>query len=363
MKLLQIFNQVINEVKTLTEVDWEGEFKDVQKQCISHEELAEYLNDVRKNASIPDYADRKQFNPKQPFIHSKSKLFKTPIGKDININSFIKEITKRPKSFISQNAKMEKTGDANTFVYNNGIPSFRGLIYDIANQNFKVINTCPGAGACVNICYALKGNYVRFSNAYDSFTRRLNYLLNFPKEFEEGLYDEIKQKCIEHKAFKGYKFKVAIRWNDSGDFFTKKYVQIAHSVINRLLKEGYNVEDFLHTKVADVAADTEFTTIPSFSLGGSKKELNKISKNQKLSDLITPDEYGRFDLDRLDDITKLKQAIANKLGVSSKMVLTYDELMRTPVSKSPKWYTITTTDDGDDATRRSDVKINFQVKH
>lgn len=344
----------------LSEIDWQNDFSDVQKTCVDPKELAEYLNAVKANAD-KDYGEREKFKKTQPFIHAKSKLF-AGSKKKVNIDLFIQQITTKPKSLISQNEKMSHTGEANTFVYNTGIPAFRGIAYDLDKGKFYYINTCPGAGTCVTICYALKGNYIRYQGSYDSMTRRLNLLLNSPNEYEEQLYNEIKAKCKMHKAIKGYKFKVSIRWNDSGDFFTKKYVEIAHSVINRLRSEGYNVEEFLHTKIASVAQDKDFD-VTSFSLGGNKKELAKIGPEQKISDVVGRELFAGLDLDKLSDIEKLKELLAIQIGVNKKLILTYDELMRTPESKKPKWYTITMPGDGDDATRRKDVIRNFQTEH
>lgn len=344
----------------LSEIDWQNDFSDVQKTCVDPKELAEYLNKVKANAD-KDYGEREKFKKTQPFIHAKSKLF-TGSKNKVNIDLFINQITSKPKSLISQNEKMSHTGEANTFVYNTGIPAFRGIAYDLENGKFYYINTCPGAGTCVTICYALKGNYIRYQNSYDSMTRRLNLLLNSPDEYEEQLYNELKNKCKQHKAVKGYKFKVSIRWNDSGDFFTKKYVDIAHSVIDRLRSEGYNIEEFLHTKIASVAQDKDFD-VTSFSLGGNKKELAKIGPKQKISDVVGKELFAGLNLDKLDDIQKLKELLAMKIGVNKKLILTYDELMRTSESKTPKWYTITMPGDGDDATRRKDVIRNFQTEH
>jgi len=344
----------------LNEIDWQDTFSDVKKTCISPEDLADYLNRVKAN-SDKKTKDREKFGKNLPYVHAKSKLL-GPEHEDIDINSFIEQITKKPNSLISQNDKMKKTGDANTVVYNTGIPAFRGVAYDIDKGKFYYINTCPGAGVCVKICYALKGNYIRYQGSYDNMTRRLNLLLNNPEEFESQLYDEIKDKCIEHKAIKGYKFKVLIRWNDSGDFFTKKYVDIAHNVISRLKKDGYNVEEFLHTKIASVAQDPDFE-VTSYSMGGNKKELAKIGPDQKISDVVGKALFAGLDLDKLSDIEKLKELLAMQMGINKKLILTYDELMQTPVTKKPKWYTITMPGDGDDATRRKDVIRNFQTEH
>ena len=86
----------------------------------------------------------------------------------------------------------------------------------------KLVNvkgsTCSG-------CYALKGNYIRYQESNESTTRRLNYLLNYPDKYQAQMYNEMKAKCDEHQALEGYKNMVVIRWNDSGDFFGKKYVK------------------------------------------------------------------------------------------------------------------------------------------
>jgi hypothetical protein len=344
----------------LNEIDWQDTFSDVQKTCVDPKEFSDYLNKVKANAD-KGYGEREKFKKTQPYVHAKSRLFAGSKTK-VNLDLFIKQITTKPNTLISQNEKMTHTGEANTFVYNTGIPAFRGIAYDIEKDKFYYINTCPGAGTCVTICYALKGNYIRYPGSYDNMTRRLNLLLNYPDKFEEQLYSELKAKCVEHKAIKGYKFKVSIRWNDSGDFFTKKYVEIAHSVIDRLRSEGYNIEEFLHTKIASVAQDTDFD-VTSFSMGGNKKELAKIGSEQKISDVVGKSLFTGLDLNKLSDIQKLKELLAMQIGVNKKFILTYDELMQTPVSKKPKWYTITTPGDGDDATRRKDVIRNFQTEH
>lgn len=346
--------------KLINEVNW-SEFDDVSKKCVEPKELANYLNRVNAN-SKKDYPDREKFGPDKPIIHSKSKSLK--MDKDeIDLKHFIQEITKPPLTIVGGNDKMLKTGGVNEFVYKTGIPALRGVVYDIAQDKFYYINTCPGAGACITICYARKGNYTRYPAAYDSMTRRLNYLLNFPEKYEEQLRDELREKCIEHKALKGYKFKVTMRWNDSGDFFSKKYVEIAKRVISTLQSEGYNIEHYVHTKVADVAKDTAFNAT-SFSLGANKRETNKIDvSKQKVSDIVGPELFKGLDLHKNQDMAKLKTLLAIKLGIKEKFILTYDELMHTPVAKKPLWYVITTPTDGDDAAKRKDVIRDLLIQH
>ena len=58
----------------IDEIDWKDKFSDVQKECILHEDLVQYLNDVLANAPLTT-AKRKKFSVKSPFIHSKISFF------------------------------------------------------------------------------------------------------------------------------------------------------------------------------------------------------------------------------------------------------------------------------------------------
>jgi hypothetical protein len=357
----------------LSEIDWEGDFSDVKKSCMPLPQLIEYLNDLIRNRDLST-KDRKKFPTSLPFIHAKTRL----LGADSEYNdgtvkgnfetadveTFIKRMTEPPHNVINFSSKMLKTGGFNDFVYKTGLPAFRGLAYDIQNKKFVIINTCPGAGTCRQGCYALSGRFIQYPASYDSMTRRLNYLLNFPKEYEERLYTELKDKCIYHKALKGYKFRVMFRWNDSGDFFTEKYVKMAENVINRLKQEGYNIISAAHTKIASVAQDSELDST-SFSADANKRELSKINpENQKLSVRFPSSEFKDLDLDRIDDLEILKERVAEYYDIPNiDDILSYDDMMSTKDMGVKKYYVIITPNDGDDAVYRSDVKKIIHTEH
>lgn len=357
----------------LTEVDWEGDFKDVKETCINPNELVKYLNQLRDNATSKD---KTKFDKGKPFIHAKSPLIHTPDeyrkGVDskweaepseegINVEHFIKQITAKPNTVINSLDKMDKTGSHLDFVYKTGIPAFRGIIYDIENDKFHIINTCPGAGSCALICYALKGNYIRFSNSYDSMTRRLNYLMNYPDKYEQQLYDELKAKAIEHDALKGYKNRVILRWNDSGDFFSEKYLNIANSVMSRLQKDGYNVESYAYTKTADNLDKAEFET--TFS-DDANKEQTKKGKDAKKKAIIVPKQLiKRLNLNKISDEAEAKKIISNHYKVPLDTVLSYDDIKYRPEGNERIWNVIVTNKDGDDAAYRKDVKRIFLIEH
>lgn len=356
-----LLREAIESYNFLTEIDWEGDFSDVKKTCVNTEDVVTYLNKVIANAPKAT-ADREKFDAKHPYVHSKSTFFKKGEEK-VDIDFFIQKITTPPINIINTNEKILKTGGQNEYVYKTGIPAFRGIAYDIDKKQFIYINTCPGAGDCVFICYALKGRFIQYPASYDSMTRRLNYLLNYPAKYEAQLYDELKAKCKEHKALKGYKSKVLLRWNDSGDFFTKRYVAMADKTIKRLKEEGYNVDSYLYTKMADVAKTADFG-VTSFSSGANKQQSGQIDpSSQKTADVIPTGLFKGLDLMKIADIETLKGRVAQSLKVSQNDVIDYDELMQTPESESPRWYVIVTPNDGDDAAKRRDVKRVLLTQH
>jgi hypothetical protein len=332
------------------EIDWDVTWSDVEKICWDTDKLVEYLNDVISNRGVKT-KKRKKFPSTSPFIHASSKL----LGKeDIDINDFIEQITKKPNNVVNPNDKMLKSGMPNEFVYKTGIPALRGIVYDIEKNKFFVINTCPGAGECALICYARKNNYIRYPESYDSMTRRLNYMLNYPDEYENMLYEELKEKCIEHGAKTGYEPKVLFRWNDSGDFFSKRYRLMAYRVMKKLTSEGYNIEDAAYTKVADAVNDPKLSNI-AFSTGGKRSEIERIAKLGKISDMIPKKLFADLDIQKITDKVILKQRIAEVYGYNIQEIITYKEMMKIPDSGIPQYYVIVTNKDGDDAIYRKDV--------
>jgi hypothetical protein len=345
----------------INEIDWKHTFSDVKPTCTDAKKIVDYLNAVRANAEI-DYGEREKFSQQMPFFHSKSKFFKdTESG--IDIDYFIEQITTPPKTIVNTNEKILKSGGPNEFVYKTGIPAFRGIAYDIERDKFVFVNTCPGAGKCRVICYALKGRYIQYAEAYDSLTRRLNYLLNYPDKYEAQLYQELKEKCEEHKAYEGYKQKVILRWNDAGDFFAKRYIRMAADVMQRLKKEGYNIDSYAYTKIADMAKSKTLDHL-TFSTDSNKKESEKIDpKTQKISQVVPSELFAGLDLMRISDERKLKDNIIQYFKLNPEDVITYDELRITPIHNYPKWHVIVTPNDGDDAAFRKDVKTILLTQH
>jgi len=341
------------------EVDWEGDWSDVHKQCLDHDRLVEYLNAVRGNRGRKT-KDREKFAAAMPFIHASSDLFKDG---DLDVDDFIKRITEKPNNVVNTSDKMLKSGMPNEFVYKTGVPAFRGIVYDIKGEKFYVVNTCPGAGDCVILCYARKNNFIRFNESYDSMTKRLNYMLNSPDDYEKMLYEELKEKCEMHDAKAGYEPKVLFRWNDSGDFFSERYRVMAPRVMKRLQDEGYNIDHGAYTKVADAANDPNMGGNVAFSTGGLRREADKVKEAGKVSSWVPKELFAGLDVKKIDDKRKLKGIVAKHFGLEEPDILTYGEMMRTPEGPEPRWHVLVTPGDGDDALYRKDVKTILLTEH
>lgn len=102
--------------------------------------------------------------------------------------------------WLTRNSKIEKMSGVKT--YNWGIPAYK------ASSGFK---TCPNAAACVKGCYATQGAYL-FSNVAKVFEARLK--LSLSNRFVDVMNAELRRRKVER-----------LRIHDSGDFFSKEYLE------------------------------------------------------------------------------------------------------------------------------------------
>jgi hypothetical protein len=386
--------------------------------CLNPKDVTEFINSIRKNAIKLDDKYKRfindsefdrlkgiKFTRAQPFIHSKSKLFKdegervekenriisqlkkeldevyktyrqSKNNKDaenyekiikakiehlsnvhdglaVDIDNFKKNLMVLPNSIIGKNAKMMKSGADNEFVVNTGIPAVGAIIYNRANDSFEMVETCPGRGSCATFCYAMSHNYTRFFGTYDIMIRRLNFMINDPKGYEEMFFNELyslaknkgaiitekkideaikqfininKQKINVIKSknpnlndsdaidmlkeeydkylldFMNKSNKIVLRWNDSGDWFSEDYVTIGSNVVRRLRAMRVNITTTTYTKIAQVSADIRGVwdakkDFAIYSVGGaSKREVQKFKElekgdvsNRPIKNAISPD--------------------------------------------------------------------------
>ncbi len=376
----QLYNYRLNESASINEVDWDEEFSDVKKTCLSPEMVVKMLNDQlsRLNKSSKD---REKIDANTPII-SRGNL---PLADgDIDVEHFIKEITTKPKQIFDRNPKMEKS-DTGGFQYtvNTGIPALRGIIYDIDNGKFFTINTCPGAGSCAVSCYARKGFYIMNDGKNLKYIQRLNLLLNDPEEYENIIMDELDPLAYKIKRDsrkEGKDIKLVIRWNDAGDFFAKKYYDIAISVTNQLVKAGYNIESYAYTKMGDIANIADPNFVMNFSDDANKKETAKVdTESAKISKIVpkelfkdiflkdgpsyVKDEKGKAMFKDEGSKERLKNLISVKYNVPYETLAFNDELP--PEQSSDYLYNVIVlpTGDSDIAAQRRDVRVSFLLQH
>lgn len=114
-------------------------------------------------------------------------------------------------NLLTQNQKLKETSkQMGIKIFNFSIPAYK-------SKNGNTI--CKYAKDCVKYCYAQKGNYKRFPKIGELMEQR--YALSLTNNFVALMNMEIKKKKVG-----------AIRIHDSGDFYSKEYlnkwVQIAN---------------------------------------------------------------------------------------------------------------------------------------
>ena len=122
-------------------------------------------------------------------------------------------------NLLTQNAKMKKSS----------IKTFNFGITALYSERYSM-KTCPSAKECAVNCYARQGTYTwtPVKNAYEN---RLGITLQ--DNFSELMIDEIKRKKAQ-----------VIRIHDSGDFYSREYLQKWLKVMDNLP----NVKFYTYTK-------------------------------------------------------------------------------------------------------------------
>lgn len=354
-----IRNLVIEEYEQLTEIDWADKYEDVQKQEVQPKELVDYLNRIVANRGKKT-KDRERFSRDNPFLHASSKL----IGDHVNIEQFAKRITQKPMYIIGVNEKMQHSGRPNEYFIKIGVPPFRGIVYDIEENKFYNISTCPGAGACLKVCYVFTGNYIRYSKPFDKMTRVLNYLLNYPNEFKEQLKNELTYKLKEVGAHGDNVTSVMLRVNDSGDFFSHTYYTICQSIIAELRTDGYRISGQAHTKMASIANRNDSEIETSFSTDASTKQQKRVDFNKKKTSTTFPiSQFKDLNLKTMSGRNETLNRVATFFGLDRNVVKSYTDIMQSKDDGIPKLIGVVFPGDGDDLLNRRDVLKIIHTQH
>ena len=128
----------------------------VSKRVLSKDELISYLDRIigKTKSKTEKY--------KLPYIHSSNVPIVNEEGQKYDLEQLAQLFSKRPEKILKQNEKMQHSDGSASQFYNVGLPALKGLAIDEDKNEFIVIDTCPGAGQCKLVCYAMKGGYVQW---------------------------------------------------------------------------------------------------------------------------------------------------------------------------------------------------------
>lgn len=308
---------------------------------------------------------------KLPNIHRSNVPIVTQGGQRYDLDKLAKLFTERPKKILKQNEKMQHSDGTTSQFYNVGLPALVGLAVDEDTNEFVIINTCPGAGACKLYCYALKGGYVQYPSSNISQTRLLNFLYNDPDGFLGMLESEIARNEAKNKK---KNIKTVIRWHDAGDFFSPQYLEKSY----RLARKFPEVDFYAYTKIASVAQGERPNNFKmNFSMGAQPGQERKIDFSTTKNSRIVPremfffalekDSSGKWQYKSQEALQTVKNRIASEFDIDPKSIISYDEMMQIPVDDDPsargKWNVIVKPGDGDDSANRNDVLTSLLLIH
>jgi len=197
-------------------------------------------------------------------------------------------------NLLTQNRKLKDTSKTiGKRVFNFGITAYKSM-------TGKLI--CPFAKDCVKFCYAQKGAY-SWSNVKPAFEKR--YELTKTDNFINLMNSEIKRKKVDF-----------LRIHDSGDFYSKSYIQKWFTIAN----QNPNVKFYAYTKSFILF---QGLTIPNnldiiFSEGGKHDKLinTKIDRHARIfnnkQELI---KQGYIDASKNDLLATKFFNSSNKVGL------------------------------------------------
>ena len=384
----------------LNEIDFEGEFGDVTANCLRPEAVVKWLNDelerLKHNQNIKREKDRISRGTRDMIVTQGNINDVRNESGDINIDTFITNITKEPETIFDSNPKAEKSDVGRPqLTVNTGLPAIVGIVYDLDKKQFYSITTCPSAGKCQIGCYARKAFYGMDDSKTMKLTQRLNLLLNNPKRYEEMIFSELEPLAIEMRESSvgmPENYTLVIRWNDAGDFFGERYFKIAVDVTKTLLGKGYNVKSYAYSKRSQyvIELDNDKNFVINFSTDAAQDDIKAIkgysgSETVKQSHRVPKDIFKGFFMKKgphyvknhlglakfVDDKApeQLKDKIFNEYGGEfgfSRDSLKYNyELPKNPQEGEHRKYNVIVlpTGDSDIAAQRDDVRMSFLLEH
>ena len=159
-------------------------------------------------------------------------------------------------NILTQNAKLKKTSKlTQRRVLNFGIPAYK-------SETGKV--TCPFADECVKYCYARKGTF-RWPNTINAYEKRFRIARS--TDFERIMNAAL---LINNPHF--------VRVHDSGDYFSKKYIDRWFSIMraNPAIKFYSYTNSVLLIKMYDKGVPENFDYILSTD-GKQREHVDKLN--------------------------------------------------------------------------------------
>lgn len=177
----------------------------------------------------------------------------------------------RPARLLTQNRELKAIG-----VWNWSIPAWAGKLETGVNYN-----TCPSAGVCRHVCYALNGTY-RFPAVKAKHQANLRFVLEDLPGWEAAMSAE-----LSAPRFDG----VFLRVHDAGDFFSDDYT----AAWLRIMRARPEVTFYAYTKEVRrfrrlVEPDPPPNFLWVFSLGGTQDSELDMARD-RVADVF-PDEQA-----------------------------------------------------------------------
>lgn len=358
----------------LDEINWqEPDIANVSSRCMSIQQVADFFN-----SELDRWKAGEKRNPNMPNIAKGVILGKE---EEIDVKEFARKLSMPPKTIFDKGEKSKHSVDTNTMTINTGIPALRGLVWDKENNEFRVINTCPGAGKCAIDCYALQGFYIFNDGKNLKLAQRLQMIFQDPEAyFIQGIRE------AEMYAFEANRDNkvLEIRWNDAGDFFSERYLKLAVRITKSLLEKKYKVKSYFYTKVGGMV---ELGQKLGFTVTWSQGGVQQVENPKKQSIIVPVSIVKNF-------VTKFKgrgfakddtgkTAVNDKEGLRKAIVNAYSKDTSIPNSNTIDVNNTKFTDelpptegkpgqfnaivlpggDTDAPAQREDVQFIFLIKH
>lgn len=366
------------------------EFQDYMTRIKGTDDIDKKTGEVKVDKKgIPKYTTGKTKTDKykMPYVHRSSAIeYYSEEGKRYKEEAVIEALKQRPKKLLKQNEKMKHSNGEFEQFFNVGFAALTGIAVDESTGKLIVVNTCPGAGSCKVDCFAMKGGKVQFKAAWLSDGRILTYLLNDPTGFFNQLSSEISAESKAgqkgDKKFPGG-WNVTVRWHDAGDFFSPEYLDMAL----KMAAQHPDVKFYAYTKMAGAAlAQKPANFIINWSEGANTTQEKQVkqqdpnletTKNSRIVpeklfyDLLAKDAKGnlakgpdgQWQVAGPQELTQLKQRLAQAYNITPNSILSYSEYMSKPKVGGMKYNVIVAPGEGDVSANDQNVLSTLLLRH